>query len=261
MLPVLDSNNALEQQYLDYLDALNRAGFDGDIETQYSSRLAMATDNSIYQKLPQAIVYPKHIDDLVCIGRTVQAFDEVVFSARGGGTGTNGQSLTHGIVVDLSRHMNQILEINADEQWVKVQAGVVKDALNDALKPFGYFFAPDLSTSNRATIGGMINTDASGQGSLKYGKTSDHVLGITAVLANGSYLNTELTYDEQPEPIQSVLGVTAGVCRQNRQKIEEKFPPLNRFLTGYDLKRILQHYNQGEHLYIDYVQTKHDAKG
>ncbi|MGB2264916.1 MAG: FAD-binding oxidoreductase, partial [Glaciecola sp.] len=122
MLPVLDSNNALEQQYLDYLDALNRAGFDGDIETQYSSRLAMATDNSIYQKLPQAIVYPKHIDDLVCIGRTVQAFDEVVFSARGGGTGTNGQSLTHGIVVDLSRHMNQILEINADEQWVKVQA-------------------------------------------------------------------------------------------------------------------------------------------
>ena len=94
--------------------------------------------------------------------------------------------------MDLSRHMNQILEINAKEQWVKVQAGVVKDVLNDALRPFGYFFAPDLSTSNRATVGGMINTDASGQGSLVYGKTSDHILGLTSVLANGDVLATDL---------------------------------------------------------------------
>lgn len=243
MLPVLDSNNALEQQYLDYLDALNRAGFDGDIETQYSSRLAMATDNSIYQKLPQAIVYPKHIDDLVCIGRTVQAFDEVVFSARGGGTGTNGQSLTHGIVVDLSRHMNQILEINADEQWVKVQAGVVKDALNDALKPFGYFFAPDLSTSNRATIGGMINTDASGQGSLVYGKTSDHVLGLTSVLVNGDVLHTAPTAIEtclthEQSSYQAIAKQIQASCVEQRDAILAKFPRLNRFLTGYDLEHV-----------------------
>ena len=83
MLPVLDSNNALDQQYLDYLTALAKAGFSGDIETQYSSRLAMATDNSIYQKLPQAIVYPKNIQDLTCIGQVVQGFSDVVFSARG----------------------------------------------------------------------------------------------------------------------------------------------------------------------------------
>ena len=241
MLPVLDSNNALDQQYLDYLTALEKAGFSGDIETQYSSRLAMATDNSIYQKLPQAIVYPKNIQDLTCIGQVVQGFSDVVFSARGGGTGTNGQSLTSGIVVDLSRHMNQILEINAKEQWVKVQAGVVKDALNDALRPFGYFFAPDLSTSNRATVGGMINTDASGQGSLVYGKTSDHILGLTSVLANGDVLVTD------PSPIadclahsqasyQAIAEQIQTSCVEQREAILAKFPRLNRFLTGYDLE-------------------------
>lgn len=241
MLPVLDSNNALDQQYLDYLTALEKAGFSGDIETQYSSRLAMATDNSIYQKLPQAIVYPKNIQDLTCIGQVVQGFSDVVFSARGGGTGTNGQSLTSGIVVDLSRHMNQILEINAKEQWVKVQAGVVKDVLNDALRPFGYFFAPDLSTSNRATVGGMINTDASGQGSLVYGKTSDHILGLTSVLANGDVLATE------PSPIadclahsqasyQAIAAQIQTSCVEQREAILAKFPRLNRFLTGYDLE-------------------------
>ena len=241
MLPVLDSNNALDQQYLDYLAALAKSEFTGDIETQYSSRLAMATDNSIYQKLPQAIVYPKNIADLSCIGNLVQGFSEVVFSARGGGTGTNGQSLTSGIVVDLSRYMNQIIEINADEQWVKVQAGVVKDALNDALRPFGYFFAPDLSTSNRATVGGMINTDASGQGSLVYGKTSDHILGLTSVLANGDVLTTEPTSisDCLSHTQSSYLAIAEQIqtsCVAQRDAIIAKFPRLNRFLTGYDLE-------------------------
>ena len=241
MLPVLDSNNAVDQQYLDYLDALTQAGFAGDIETQYASRVAMATDNSIYQKLPQAIVYPKHIDDLTLIGQVVSGFASVAFSARGGGTGTNGQSLTDGIVVDVSRHMNQILEINAAEQWVKVQAGVVKDALNDALRPFGYFFAPDLSTSNRATIGGMISTDASGQGSLVYGKTSDHILGLTSVMANGDVLTTQPTaisdcLEHVQSSYQAIAQQIQASCVEHRDAILAKFPRLNRFLTGYDLE-------------------------
>lgn len=82
----------------------------------------------------------------------------------------------------MSRYMNRIIEINPEEGWVRVEAGVIKDQLNQFLKPYGYFFAPELSTSNRATLGGMINTDASGQGSLVYGKTSDHVMGVRAVL-------------------------------------------------------------------------------
>ncbi|MGF1806308.1 FAD-binding oxidoreductase, partial [Aliivibrio sifiae] len=241
MLPVLPFQSTIAPMVVDYLEELKESDFSGDIETTYSSRLAVATDNSVYQQLPQAVLLPKNTKDVECLALLANQdkYKTVTFSPRGGGTGTNGQSLTEGIVVDLSRYMNQVIEINTEQGWARVQTGLVKDQLNDALRPHGYFFSPDLSTSNRATIGGMINTDASGQGSLKYGKTSDHVLGVTAVLANGSNLNTELSYDEQSESVRSVLDITAAVCRQNRQKIEEKFPPLNRFLTGYDLKNAL----------------------
>ena len=118
-------------------------------------------------------------------------FHDIVLSPRGGGTGTNGQSLTDGLIVDLSKHMNGILEINGEERWVRVQAGVVKDQLNVALQPYGLFFAPELSPSNRATIGGMINTDASGQGSCRYGKTRDHVLELESVFLDGTSGNPD----------------------------------------------------------------------
>ena len=147
-------------------------------------------------------------------------------------------------MVDLSRYLNQILEINIAEGWVRVQSGVIKDQLNDALRPYGYFFSPDLSTSNRATIGGMINTDASGQGSLKYGKTSDHVLALTAVCVDGSVLNTEPLNNDQIMAlddtafVNNAIKTTAQICRNKRQQIVDKFPQLNRFLTGYDLKHV-----------------------
>ncbi|MCE7536492.1 FAD-binding and (Fe-S)-binding domain-containing protein [Aliivibrio fischeri] len=241
MLLALQFQSTIDPKVVDYLEQLSRTDFSGDIETTYSSRLAVATDNSVYQQLPQAVLLPKTTKDVECLTTLAskEEYRTIQFSPRGGGTGTNGQSLTQGIVVDLSRHMNQVLEINIEEGWARVQTGLIKDQLNDALRPHGFFFSPDLSTSNRATIGGMINTDASGQGSLKYGKTSDHILAVTAILANGECLNTELDNDKQPEKIRKVLDVTAKVCRDNRQKIEDKFPPLNRFLTGYDLKNAL----------------------
>ena len=174
-------------------------------------------------------------------------FSEIKFSARGGGTGTNGQSLTPGIIVDLSKYMNKVLEINVEERWVKVETGVIKDQLNDYLRPHGFFFAPDLSTSSRATIGGMINTDASGQGSLVYGKTSNHVLALESVLANGDLLNTAPMTMEQAQLLAKEDSSHGQITKQvlassldNRQLILEKFPRLNRFLTGYDLENVLQ---------------------
>ncbi|OAN13746.1 hypothetical protein A3K86_14390 [Photobacterium jeanii] len=246
MLPALTTQSSIDAVVLDYLSDLEQAGFQGDIETTYASRLAVATDNSVYQQLPQAVIFPKHLDDLQLIGRIGATSDyrSVTFSPRGGGTGTNGQSLTTGVVVDISRHMNQILEINPEQGWVRVQTGVIKDQLNDALRPYGFFFSPDLSTSNRATVGGMINTDASGQGSLKYGKTSDHVLSLTAVMVDGSVLNTEPLASDAIASLESqdiatqALQASESVCRQQRQAIVDKFPPLNRFLTGYDLKNV-----------------------
>ncbi|MFA3790163.1 FAD-binding and (Fe-S)-binding domain-containing protein [Aliiglaciecola sp. SL4] len=243
MLPSIDPQSALENHYQMYLEALSASGFSGDIEYSYASRLAVATDNSIYQKLPQAVIFPKSTADLTLIGRTSNQYEQVKFSARGGGTGTNGQSLTSGIIVDVSRHMNAILEINAEESWVRVQAGVVKDQLNDALRPLGFFFAPDLSTSNRATIGGMINTDASGQGSLVYGKTSDHVLALTSVLVDGTILETAPMAIERAQNAESqnrrltdIAAQLIETCVDKRQQILAKFPRMNRFLTGYDLE-------------------------
>lgn len=243
MLPRLHHHSDIDPSVLHYLNELDAAGFQGDIETQYSSRFSVATDNSVYQQLPQAVVHPRTPDDVALIGKVSSKpeFANITFSPRGGGTGTNGQSLTQGVVVDLSRHMNQILEINEKEGWVRVQAGVIKDQLNDAIRPYGYFFSPDLSTSNRATLGGMINTDASGQGSLKYGKTSDHVLSLQAIFADGSILETDGsgTVPAESSLAAQALTVTEQVCRTQREAILAKFPPLNRFLTGYDLKNAI----------------------
>lgn len=247
MIPRLDVVDVVDPLYQDFLTVLQARGFKGDIDIRYGARLAVATDNSVYQQVPQAVVHPKTIEDIELISKLAseQVYQSIQFSARGGGTGTNGQSLTPGLVVDLSRHMNAILDINLDEGWVKVQAGVIKDQLNDFLRPHGYFFAPDLSTSNRATIGGMINTDASGQGSLVYGKTSDHVLGITSVLADGTRLATEKMPTTQAQIIAKrptsegeVYRQALASCLDNRDLILEKFPRLNRFLTGYDLENV-----------------------
>ncbi|MBR9727813.1 FAD-binding and (Fe-S)-binding domain-containing protein [Shewanella intestini] len=245
MLPLLSHQQTLQPVYIAYLDALSQSAFEGDIDTRYSARMVQATDNSVYQFLPQAVVYPAHQQDvelLLALANT-DKFKQVTFSARGGGTGTNGQSLTHGLIIDMSRHMTNVLEVNVEQGWVKVEAGVVKDALNDVLRPHGYFFSPDLSTSNRATIGGMINTDASGAGSLVYGKTSDHVLGLTSVLIDGSVLASAPMIDSKISQLDNSLASqliqnVAQVCQQKRQTILSQFPKLNRFLTGYDLKHV-----------------------
>lgn len=248
MIPKLAPESGLDASVVAFCNALNTAGFSGDIETSYGSRLAVATDNSIYQALPQAVLLPKHTNDIVLLTSLSQtsSFSHLKFSPRGGGTGTNGQSLTEHVVVDLSRHMRSIIELNVEQRWVRVQAGVIKDQLNAFLKPHGFFFAPDLSTSNRATIGGMINTDASGQGSLVYGKTSDHTLALKTVLIDGSVLETApepIAVAEEKSSQHNIIGniyrQVLSSCRDFRPQILEKFPRLNRFLTGYDLEHVL----------------------
>jgi len=247
MIPKLKPFEKQQTLYLDFFSALADNAFAGEICAAFSHRLAMSTDNSVYQILPQGVVYPKHTDDLQILAALAaeQRFHSIVLSPRGGGTGTNAQSLTDGVVVDTSRHMNRVLEINVAEKWARVECGVVKDQLNAALKSHGLFFAPDLSTSNRATIGGMINTDASGQGSCVYGKTRDHVLELKTVLMDGSLLETGALTEETLDRATRgetraahVHRVVRDVYDQNMDRIDVIFPPLNRCLTGYDLAHI-----------------------
>ena len=233
--------------YQQFLADLRASGFAGEIQDDYATRTLFATDNSLYQLAPQAAVFPKDAEDVQRVATLLgqPAYQAVALAPRGGGTGTNGQSLTHGLVMDLSRHMNRILEINAEEGWVRVQAGVVKDQLNAALRPHGLFFAPELSTSNRATLGGMINTDASGQGSCTYGKTRDHVLALDYVLLGGERFVSQPVDNEALEALCAQSGRIGKVHRTARRIADEqadliraKFPKLNRCLTGYDLAHL-----------------------
>ncbi|WP_288877841.1 FAD-binding and (Fe-S)-binding domain-containing protein [uncultured Kosakonia sp.] len=247
MIPQISQAPGVVQLVLNFLQALEQQGFTGDTATSYADRLTMATDNSIYQLLPDAVLFPRSTSDVALITRLAAEarFKALVFTPRGGGTGTNGQALNQGIIVDMSRYMNRIIEINPEEGWVRVEAGVIKDQLNQFLKPYGFFFAPELSTSNRATLGGMINTDASGQGSLVYGKTSDHVLGLRAVLLGGDILDTQAmpvalaeTLGKASTAIGRIYKTVLERCRDNRQLIVDNCPKLNRFLTGYDLRHV-----------------------
>ncbi|WP_435531305.1 D-2-hydroxyglutarate dehydrogenase YdiJ [Ramlibacter albus] len=237
----------LAQAYRDFCRALKESGFEGEVGDTYAERTVLSTDNSIYQRLSQAVAYPRHAADVQCIARLVAQPEHrcIVVTPRGGGTGTNGQSLTDGIVVDLSRHMNRILEIDVAARRVRVEAGVVKDQLNAALKPHGLFFAPELSTSNRATIGGMISTDASGQGSCTYGKTRDHVLGLSCVYLGGERHDSRAVTDAQAQrlsqgdaPVARGYRVARTIEAEQGALIESRFPKLNRCLTGYDLAHL-----------------------
>ncbi|HSC89732.1 MAG TPA: FAD-binding and (Fe-S)-binding domain-containing protein [Polyangiaceae bacterium] len=247
MIPRLGTGEHLPEIYRAYLDRLRNEGFAGEIRSDYATRLVTATDNSVYQIMPQAVLYPKHEADLVlALGLAHRSeFRHVKLSPRGGGTGTNGQSLCDGVILDLSRHFRTILEIAPESGFARVQPGVVLDQLNTAVSPHGVFFAPELSPANRATLGGMINTDASGKGSRIYGKTSDHVLELRCVLMDGSVLTTRpITREEleresaRPDMVGQIHREVRRVLERSRERIRTELPRLKRFLTGYDLAHI-----------------------
>jgi FAD/FMN-containing dehydrogenase len=235
VLPRLSEMPITSPLFADLFAELRTRGFEGDLSATYAERVV------------QAIAFPRSTEDLVRIARLTcdPRFADMTLAARGGGTGTNGQSLTDGLVVDVSRHMNRILEINAEERWVRVQAGVVKDQLSAAIAPLGLFFPPELSTSNRATIGGMVSTDACGQGSCLYGKTRDHVLELTTVLLDGTIWHSGPLTDEQlgdvqcrPDRVGAIHRRVDTIHREQADLIAASFPKLNRCLTGYDLAHI-----------------------
>ncbi|MBE9019446.1 FAD-binding oxidoreductase, partial [Chroococcidiopsidales cyanobacterium LEGE 13417] len=246
MIPKLNLKDNLKSEYLLFLEALAKTPFSGGIRPDFASRLMMSTDNSIYQILPQAVVYPKTEIDLVHLFQLAQQerFKSVTFSPRGGGTGTNGQSLSSGIIIDCS-YMHQILEINLEQGWVRVQPGVILDKLNAELKPYGMFFAPSLSPSNRATIGGMINTDACGQGSRIYGRTSNHILELSWVLPDGTVgrshsvnLTTLTHLKQQQNRIGKIYSQVDEIVTTKQDLIQKSFPKMPRFMTGYNLAKV-----------------------
>jgi FAD/FMN-containing dehydrogenase/Fe-S oxidoreductase len=244
VIPRLDPLTSVDPKVVAFVGALEQRGFEGEIRTDAATRLSAATDNSIYQMLPAALIFPRSAADVALALRLIDEppFHGVALTPRGGGSGTNGQSLTSGVVMDLSRHMSKILALDLDEGFVRVQPGVVLDDLNAFLKAHGVFFAPNLSPSNRATLGGMVATDASGEGSRKHGKTSQHVLDVEVVLRGGVVHRTARISGAELDAVCAQSGLVGEahklvreIATTRRDEIVKVFPKLRRYMTGYNL--------------------------
>jgi FAD/FMN-containing dehydrogenase len=250
MIPVLDKKYAVSEDVKKFLSELESiSNFEGEIGLDDAERLVHSTDNSIYQVLPHAVIYPKSTNDVSQI-MTLMAqdkYDSVRVSPRGAGTGTNGQALSESIIIDTSKYMTSISEINTEKGYAVVEPGVVLDQLNKELGKKGYFFAPMVSTSSRATLGGMCANDSSGIGSLIYGKTSNHLLEVEMVLSDGSIYNSTSLSKPELESVKSennlassIISTVEEVVTTKRSKVVEVFPKLNRFMTGYNLFHALE---------------------
>src|SRR6476620_6412860 len=170
---------------MEQLIAELRTHIRGDVRFDPMSRALYATDASIYQVEPLGVVLPRDERDVAAVLRLARRHGVAVLP-RGGGTSLAGQTVGRAIQIDFTRYMNRLLEVNAAEGWAWVEPGVVLDELNALLAPHDRKFAPDVSPSNRATIGGMIGNNSSGMYSLVYGKTIDHVLELKVMLSDGS---------------------------------------------------------------------------
>ena len=227
-----------------------KARIDGELFTDRLRLLMYATDASDYKEVPQAVVYPKHEADIRELVRFASE-NSISLIPRTAGTSLAGQVVGNGMVVDMSRHMTGILEINEQEQWVRVEPGVILDELNIALHSTGLFFSPETSTSNRSMIGGMIGNNACGLRSLVHGTTRDHTLSVRAVLSDATVCEFgPLNSDEFSEKLDKE-GLEGQIYRElnamlsdpeNQDEIVSGFPDPNvvRRNTGYALDELLE---------------------
>ena len=162
-----------------------REKIQGEVRFDRASRLMYSTDASIYEIEPIGVVIPRTPEDIFATVETAREF-EVPLLPRGGGTSLAGQTVGRALVIDTSKYLNRVLEVNTEEGWAWVEPGVVQEQFNRHLHPLGYLFGPDTSTANRATIGGMIGNNSAGSHSILYGKTIDHVIEVDAILASGN---------------------------------------------------------------------------
>lgn len=217
----------------------------GDFFTDQTMRTLYATDASAYKEMPMAVAIPKTKADIVEIINFART-NKLSIIPRTAGTSLAGQVVGAGIIVDVSKHFTQILEVNKAEKWVRVQPGVVRDVLNIELKKHGLFFGPETSTANRAMIGGMVGNNSCGSNSVIYGSTREHLMEVEAVLADGSIVNF-CNIESSNFPKNGLLGdiytKTDAILAQEKNQIEIKneFPKatVERRNTGYALDMLL----------------------
>lgn len=214
-------------------------------------KIAYATDASVYREIPYGVAYPAKVEDIQELLRITKE-KGIDLIPRAGGTSIAGQVVGNGIVADISKHWNKILEVNAEERWARVQPGVVRDELNITLKPYGLFFSPETSTSNRCCIGGMFGNNSCGTHSLVYGSTRHHVIACKGVLSDGSAFDTEKMeepgYRESLPLIDAILSQLEGWAGDGkiRKLIETNYPDksLQRRSCGYAIDEAIETVSQ-----------------
>ncbi|HMA79483.1 MAG TPA: FAD-binding oxidoreductase, partial [Candidatus Binatia bacterium] len=228
------------------IEAELKKRIEGDIRFDRYSRLLYSTDASIYQIEPIGVVVPRHKGDVQAAIEVADTLG-VTILARGGGTSLAGQAVGHSIVLDFSKYMQNVLEVNQEELWCRVQPGLVQDELNAYVRGMGLQFGPDTSTSNRATIGGMIGNNSAGAHSLTYGKTLDHVIELTVLLSDGS---EAVLKDLSPAAVE---GKSKGdtiegrayrevfrLAEQHKNEILARYPKIMRRVSGYNLDEFVK---------------------
>lgn len=219
---------------------------EGEVRFDDTSRNLYATDASLYQVRPLGVVIPKSVNDLIT---TVQIAAElrIPITPRGGGTSLSGQAIGPGIVVDCSKYLNRLLDLDPVAQTARVQPGIVLDHLNAAVAAQGLLFGPDVAPANRATLGGMIGNNSAGARSVIYGRTVDHVRSLSTILSDGSTavwgpLN-EREYERKLEAHTREgdgYRAVAQVLASQGQEIESRYPKILRAVSGYNLLSVKQ---------------------
>lgn len=219
---------------------------EGDIHFDKYSRLLYSTDASIYQIEPVGVVVPRHKADVQAVLDVANRLGVSVLS-RGGGTSLAGQAVGHSIVLDFSKYMQNVLEVNQEELWCRVQPGLVQDELNAYVRAMGLQFGPDTSTSNRATIGGMIGNNSSGAHSLTYGKTLDHVIELTVLMADGREVvlkdlsPAEVKQKSKADTIEGrAYREVFRLAQQHKPEILARYPKIMRRVSGYNLDEFVK---------------------
>ena len=219
---------------------------EGEVRFDAYSRLLYSTDASMYQVEPIGVVLPRTTADVQAVLELANQYHVPVLP-RGGGTSLAGQTVNQAVVLDFSMFMNQVLEVNREERWARVQPGLVQDELNAHVRPMGLLFGPDTSTSNRATLGGMAGNNSAGSHSIAYGKTLDHVLELRGRLADGS---TVVLRDLGPDELAAksrLDGLEGQVYREVRRLVDQhadeirsRYPKIMRRVSGYNLDEFVK---------------------
>jgi FAD/FMN-containing dehydrogenase len=212
--------------------ALRRAGI-SDVDASGLARALYSSDASLYRVLPRAVVRPRSADEMIAALEVCRSLD-VPLTPRGAGTSIAGNAVGTGVVLDTSRYLSRVLDVDAEARTATVEPGVVQAALQAAARPYGLRFGPDPSTHNRCTVGGMIGNNACGSRALGHGRTSDNVLGLDVVTGAGERLQL------RPDgPRDGVLGDLHRLVEGELATIRTELGRFGRQVSGYSLEHLL----------------------